>query len=424
MRPAATIAIASERCVLSENGVPDVESVRAEIRRHRSWYHRIELAPGVLTPGSNQSAKSLARLDQLGLPRDCSGLRALDIGCRDGFFSFELERRGAKVVAIDTAKADETGFPIAARILDSHVGFVTADVMSLDPADYGLFDLVLFLGVLYHLPHPSLALERIRSVTRPEGRLFLETQIAVDDRVAGMATPAWQYFPAYDLRGDDTNRWVPNPPAVEALLGDTGFVDCEVSAGKERAYARATAPEDTDFVFGEYFEHAFHELDGQPPEPDVPYDPKAYAKSLRVVLEARDRELRGVRALLEVAQNNATDLERGLEELRAIHRAGEDLVDSLEGVLEARNSELDAMRPVLAARERELASAQRALEARAEELESLREVVATRDEELASVKAVLGAREVELTNLRALLTEREEELARIKRSFFGRLAAS
>lgn len=409
---------------MSENGAPDVESVRAEIRRHESWYHRIELAPGVFTPGSNQSARSLERLDALGLPADCSGLRALDIGCRDGFFSFELERRGARVVAIDTAQADETGFPIAARILGSRVGFVTADVMSLDPADYGRFDLVLFLGVLYHLAHPSLALERILSVTQPEGRIFLETQLAIDERVAGLETPAWQYFPAFDLRGDDTNRWVPNVAAVSALLTDTGFKDCEVSAGKERAYARATAPEEADFVFGEYFEHAFHELDGQPPEADVPYDPKAYAKSLRVVLEARDRELRGVRALLEVAQNNVTDIEKELSELRAIHRDQDALLDSLRGVLEARDSELDALRPVLRARERELAAFGRAMAAKDEELDSLRAATESRDEELMSVREALTARETELAELRALLAARDEELARIRGSFFGRLAAS
>lgn len=401
----------------------EVDVIRAEIRRHKSWYHRIELAPGVFTPGSNQSSKSLEQLDRLGLPADCTGMRALDIGCRDGFFSFELERRGARVVAIDMAEADETGFPIAAGILGSRVGFVTADVMNLDPETYGRFDLVLFLGVLYHLRHPGLALEKILSVTQPEGLLFLETQLSLDDRVTGLEIPAWQYFPAHDLRGDDTNKWVPNAPAVSALLTDTGFEDCEVSTGKERAYARAKAPEETEFVLGEYFEHSFHTLDGQPPEADVPYDPKAYAKSLRVVLDARDRELRGVRALLEVANNNGADLERELGELRAIYQERETQIDSLEGVLEARDSQLDSLRPVLRARERELASLRRLLEARNEELESIRPVLHSRDEELASVKEVLEAREVELQALHSLLAEREHELAGIKASFFGRLAA-
>ena len=401
----------------------DVDFIRAEIRRHKNWYHQIELAPGVVTPGSNQSARSLERLDRLGLPVDCTGLRALDIGCRDGFFSFELERRGARVVAIDTAEDDETGFPIAAGILGSNVGFVTADLMNLDPEAYGRFDLVLFLGVLYHLRHPALALDKILSVMHPRGLLLLETQLSLDDRVTDLETPAWQYFPAHDLRGDDTNKWVPNGPAVGALLSDTGFEDCEVSTGKERAYARATAPEETDFVLGEYFEHSFHELDGQPPEADVPYDPKAYAKSLRVVLEARDRELRGLRALLEVAHKNGGDLERELGELRAICQERDDQVDSVEGVLAARNSELDSLRPVLRAREKELTSYRRLLEARNEELDYIRPVLEARDEELAAVKEVLRARELELTGLRSLLAEREKNLAGIKASFFGRLAA-
>ena len=72
------------------------EQVRERIAAVPHWYHQIEVRPGIVTPGINDSAGTLAQLD---LPQDCTGLRALDIGARDGFFSFELERRGAQVVA-------------------------------------------------------------------------------------------------------------------------------------------------------------------------------------------------------------------------------------------------------------------------------------------------------------------------------------
>lgn len=59
------------------------------------WYHRIDFGGGEVTPGINDSPKELGLLDSIGLPKDCKNLHALDIGCQDGFFSFELERRAA-----------------------------------------------------------------------------------------------------------------------------------------------------------------------------------------------------------------------------------------------------------------------------------------------------------------------------------------
>src|SRR5512145_1989374 len=102
----------------------DPQGVRALVAGHRAWYHQIELAPGLVTPGTHASAAALAVLDRLGLPADASGRRVLDLGCRDGFFTFEMERRGAEVVAVDYADPDVTGFSIAARILGSRVACV------------------------------------------------------------------------------------------------------------------------------------------------------------------------------------------------------------------------------------------------------------------------------------------------------------
>ena len=89
--------------------------------------------------------------------------------------------------------------------------------MDLSPERVGTFDVVLFLGVLYHLPHPLLALERVASVTRD--LLILETVVDM----VGISRPAMAYYPDRDLNRDPTNWWGPNVPAVHALLRSVGF---------------------------------------------------------------------------------------------------------------------------------------------------------------------------------------------------------
>ena len=109
--------------------VTDPNVIRALVDGHRGWYHQIELAPGIVTPGPHHSAGALAAMDRVGLPREASHLRVLDLGCRDGFFAFEMERRGAEVVGVDYAAPDITGFSIAARILGSGVTYVVENVI-------------------------------------------------------------------------------------------------------------------------------------------------------------------------------------------------------------------------------------------------------------------------------------------------------
>ena len=105
-------------------------------------------------------------------------MRVLDIGARDGFFTFEAERAAAReVVALDNESPHNTGFAIAAELLGSKATYVTENVYSLNPERYGRFDLVLFLGVIYHLRHPLLALDRIHDVCSPEALLLLETHM-------------------------------------------------------------------------------------------------------------------------------------------------------------------------------------------------------------------------------------------------------
>src|SRR6187401_1004793 len=143
--------------------------LRESVLRHR-WYQTIDLGEELVTKGVDDTPRRLATL---GLPDSLAGLSVLDIGAWDGFFSFECERRGAaRVVAADfyswhgTGWGTKAGFTLAREALGSRVEDIDIDVMDLSPERIGTFDVVLFLGVLYHLRHPFLALERVASVTR------------------------------------------------------------------------------------------------------------------------------------------------------------------------------------------------------------------------------------------------------------------
>src|SRR4051812_30744538 len=103
----------------------DRKVIQARIDSVPRWYHRIEVAPGVVTPGVTDSQTYLRFLD---LPADCSGWRVLDLGTRDGFYAFEFERRGADVIAIDYVPKERSGFSVAAELLKSRVEYVQANL--------------------------------------------------------------------------------------------------------------------------------------------------------------------------------------------------------------------------------------------------------------------------------------------------------
>jgi tRNA (mo5U34)-methyltransferase len=166
----------------------------------------------------------------IGLPEDLRGRTVLDIGAWDGAFSFEAERRGAdRVVAVDSfcwngeGWGSKQGFDTARRLLHSRVEDREVEVLDLSPDTVGVFDLVLCLGVLYHMQHPLLALERVASVCR--GQLILWTHVDMLD----CDRPAAAYYPGTELNDDPTNWWGPNPAAVSGMLGTAGFTRAEMT---------------------------------------------------------------------------------------------------------------------------------------------------------------------------------------------------
>ncbi len=211
----------------------EIKARVAELR----WHHSLNLGHGIITPGQDNSERKLGRLK---MPASLAGKSVLDVGAWDGFFSFEAERRGAsRVLATDSYVWDgshdwgsKRGFELARTALDSKVEDRVIDVLDLAPDKIGMFDVVLFLGVLYHMKHPLLALERVASVTRE--MIILET--AVDMLDAGRAAMA--FYPDADLGKDATNWCGPNPAAVVAMLRTVGFRRIEMVAGLRPWYFR------------------------------------------------------------------------------------------------------------------------------------------------------------------------------------------
>lgn len=201
------------------------EELKARVAEIR-WYHTIDLGQGIVTPGVFRTRDTLERLH---LPSDFAGLSVLDIGAWDGFYSFEAERRGAaRVLATDhfcwsgPGWGSKAGFELARRALGSRVEDLDIDVLDLSPERVGTFDVVLFLGVLYHMRHPLLALERVASVT---GR-YLVLETAVD--MLWTKRPALAFYPSAELDRDPTNWFGPNVPAIIGLLRAVGFRSVEV----------------------------------------------------------------------------------------------------------------------------------------------------------------------------------------------------
>jgi tRNA (mo5U34)-methyltransferase len=211
---------------------PDVEL--AERVASLSWYHTLQLPGDVLTPGNFDTANELARVP---FPESLHGMRCLDVATADGFWAFEMERRGAaEVVAIDVCgdrldwpgnAASERvlaapqpsglrGFDVAHKALGSAVQWRELSAYALNPATVGEFDFVFIGSVLMHLRDPVAALESVASVLRGE----LLSVDAISPRltlmhpkrpVATLEAAGWPLW------------WVPNLQAYRHLFAAAGL---------------------------------------------------------------------------------------------------------------------------------------------------------------------------------------------------------
>jgi tRNA (mo5U34)-methyltransferase len=213
--------------------------LRARIDELAPWFHNINLR-GVWTApdhflGDYPGAKF--RRFARHLPDDLSGKSVLDIGCNAGFYSIEMKRRGARrVVGIDS---DER-YLAQARLASETLGYGGIEFANLDVYQVGAlaekFDLVIFMGVLYHLRHPLLALDLIRE--HVAGDLLLFQSMQRGSKHVFDVEPDYKFtetgvffetgypklhFIEQQYSNDWTNWWVPNRACTEAMLRSAGF---------------------------------------------------------------------------------------------------------------------------------------------------------------------------------------------------------
>jgi tRNA (mo5U34)-methyltransferase len=223
------------------SGEEPADTIAAEIDELAPWFHNLHL------PSGHQSAAAHPLGDfpafkwrQIAdeLPQDLSGARALDIGCNAGYYSFQLAARGAEVLAIDLDEHYLRQGRWAAERLDpeGRVRFVQMHLYDLLGSTQR-FDVILFLGVLYHLRYPQLALDGLAPLVG--GRMIVQTltmpnadgaqadvpaDLPFDERVAFTA-PGWPKAAFIERRfaGDTTNWWAPDDACVRAMLRSAGL---------------------------------------------------------------------------------------------------------------------------------------------------------------------------------------------------------
>jgi tRNA (mo5U34)-methyltransferase len=156
------------------------------------------------------------------LPADLTGKRVLDIGCWDGFYSFEAEAHGAEVLASDCWTPENIFKAKAAR--QAKLNFQEKTVYEITQDTVGTFDIVFFLGVLYHLRHPLLALEHVCEVTREFA--IIESHVCDDFFEADM--PLMEFYEFDELGGQHDNWWGPNVPCLLRMIRAAGFAHGEL----------------------------------------------------------------------------------------------------------------------------------------------------------------------------------------------------
>jgi len=220
----------------------DPATAREKVDSHPAWYHAIDVAPGVTTPG----VADLREFAPRALPADLDGKRCLDVGTFDGFWGFEMERRGAReVVAIDLEEGKDAdwppntrahiervsestgaqwggGFRVARDLLDSRVERVVCSVYDLAPDRIGgPVDFALCGTLLQHLRDPIGALERIRESLVPGGELLLIETYSAPLTRRHRTRPIAEFRPA--VPGSLFTWWVPNLATLHGWAETAGF---------------------------------------------------------------------------------------------------------------------------------------------------------------------------------------------------------
>jgi tRNA (mo5U34)-methyltransferase len=213
------------------------DALARKIQELGDWFHNIDLKGVPTAPehflGDFPNVKW--KYIEPAVPKDLSGATVLDIGCNGGFYSIQMKLRGAeRVLGIDIDERYLTQARFAASTLGLDIEFDTCSVYDVDKIA-GQFDFVIFMGVLYHLRYPLFALDKV--VKKVGGKLLFQTMIRGSEDVKGweqnyhfwnkeiFKSPEFpqMYFIEHSYANDQTNWWIPNRAAAEAMLRSTGL---------------------------------------------------------------------------------------------------------------------------------------------------------------------------------------------------------
>lgn len=217
---------------------PQTERER-QIAQLAPWFHNLHLPDGAQTAPDHPLGdfplfkwRKIAPL----LPESLAGWRVLDIGCNAGFYCFELARRGARVTGIDLDPhyLAQARWAAGEFDLEDRIEFRQMQIYDLAREDEE-YDLILFLGVLYHLRYPLLRLDivsrkarrllLVQSLMTPGEAVCSETRDLKLDDCVRLTRPDWpaMAFIEHRLEDDPTNWWVPNHACMEAMLRSCGL---------------------------------------------------------------------------------------------------------------------------------------------------------------------------------------------------------
>jgi tRNA (mo5U34)-methyltransferase len=188
------------------------------------WFHSIDLGNGIVSPGRKSLDDIAEEQHRFFDPIKLEGATVLDVGAWNGAHAFGAKRRGAsRVLAVDHYAWNSEyfrgreAFDMANDALGLNIEVMDIDVPAISPGTVGTFDVVLFLGVLYHLPSPLEGLEAVADVTKD--CLVIETHSDLMDH----PLPALAYYPSVTLEGDGSNYFGPNLPFIVEVLKECGF---------------------------------------------------------------------------------------------------------------------------------------------------------------------------------------------------------
>ena len=254
--------------------------VQDQIEKLKPWFHNLHLPDGIQTapdhPLGDFPRFKWRRIEQ-SLPADVSGWKVLDIGCNAGFYSFELARRGAWVVGIDVDEKYLRQARWAARHLNLELktSFRQTTIYHLG-REFETFDLVVFMGVFYHLRYPLLGLD---IASRKVRKLLLFQSLTIVDAAEGQTTTGYaksladlhnrhalaasgwprMAFIEGEFAGDPTHWWIPNQNGLRAMLRSAGLR--VVAEPDDETFL---CEPDADYVISPFAEADFRAVIGTP----------------------------------------------------------------------------------------------------------------------------------------------------------------